>query len=194
MSLDRQFLQDVRYSVPQLKLYLVQENNGAQRLVTVRTPMDAARLLEPLRHAPEEHFVAIHLNAKHEVIGLHEVSHGTLSASLVHPREVFKAALVANSFAILVCHNHPSGSTLVPSSEDLATTKQLLQAGKVLGVAVIDHLIVGFRNFIKAPIDSKAGGLMIESESSCDYEAGKDRTDANFVYSFRENYPQLWSN
>ena len=117
--------------------------------ITVRTPQDAARLLGPLKHAPEEHFVAIHLNAKHEVIGLHEVSHGTLSTSLVHPREVFKAALVANSFAILVCHNHPSGSTLVPSSEDFATTKQLLQAGKLLGVAVVDHLIIGFSNFTK---------------------------------------------
>lgn len=93
--------------------------------------------------ACEEHFVSLHLNAKNEVIGLHEVSHGTLSASLVHPREVFKAALIANSYAILVCHNHPSGSQIMPSPEDIDTTRQLIEAGKFMGVNVIDHLIIG---------------------------------------------------
>jgi DNA repair protein RadC len=88
----------------------------------------------------------LHLNTKFEVIGLHEVSHGTLSASLVHPREVFKAALVANSYAILVCHNHPSGAKLTPSKEDFETTKQLIAAGKVLGVSVLDHLILGLKS------------------------------------------------
>lgn len=95
--------------------------------------------------------------------GLHEVSHGTLSSSLVHPREVFKAALLGNCFAIIVCHNHPSGATLVPSPEDLETTRQLISAGKILGVSVIDHLIVGPDN------------------------------DEESVYSIRENNPAFWS-
>jgi DNA repair protein RadC len=93
--------------------------------------------------ACEEHFVSLHLNANNQVIGVHEVSHGTLSASLVHPREVFKAALIANSFAILVCHNHPSGSELMPSADDMVTTRQLVEAGRFMGVNVIDHLIIG---------------------------------------------------
>ena len=69
------------------------------------------------------------------------VSKGTVSASLVHPREVFKAAILANAYAIIVAHNHPGGS-LLPSREDLDTTEQLIAAGKLLGVTVVDHVIV----------------------------------------------------
>jgi len=129
------------YQLPRIKLCLVHENMSPDRLYPIKSPVDAEKLLEPLRHVPEEHFVSLHLNAQNEVIGIHEVSHGTISSSLVHPREVFKAALVANSYAILVCHNHPSGSYVKPSREDLDTTRQLLRAGWILGVNLIDHLI-----------------------------------------------------
>ncbi len=131
----------LEYRIPRIKLCLVHEGMKHDALYPIDRPSDAEAFLEPLRHMPEEHFVSLHLNAKNEVIGLHEVSHGTLASSLVHPREVFKAALVSNSFAILVCHNHPSGSVIMPSHEDLQTTKQLLRAGKILGVNLIDHLI-----------------------------------------------------
>jgi len=137
-------IDQLTYNLPRFKLCLVREDESSlDRLVTIRVPRDAVQYLAPLSMACEEHFVALHLNAKHEVIGLHEVSHGTLSASLVHPREVFKAAVIANSFAILVCHNHPSGSVIKPSPEDIETTKQLVEAGKFMGVNVIDHLIIG---------------------------------------------------
>lgn len=75
------------------------------------------------------------------MIGYQIVSRGTLSASLVHPREVFKTALLANSHAIIVAHNHPAGS-LSPSAEDIETTETLINAGKLLGVPVVDHVIV----------------------------------------------------
>ena len=117
MSQTKALFRQLTYGAPQLKLYLVGETSKNLKARAIRRPQEAAKLLAPLRHAAEEHFVSLHLNAKHEVIGVHEVSHGTLSASLVHPREVYKAALLANSFAILVCHNHPSGS-----SAALATT------------------------------------------------------------------------
>jgi DNA repair protein RadC len=136
----------IKYAIPRIRLLLVQENAPhTNRRVTIRTPNDAVKLVKPLRHAAEEKFVSIHLNTKSEVVGIHEVSHGTLSSSLVHPREVFKAALLANSFAILVCHNHPSGSAVSPSPEDLDTTKMLVDSGKLLGVTVVDHIIVGPR-------------------------------------------------
>lgn len=131
----------LNYKLPSIKLCLVHEGMSPDTLFPIKSPGDAEELLEPLRHVPEEHFVSLHLNAKNEVIGLHEVSHGTLASSLVHPREVFKAALVANSYAILVCHNHPSGSLVKPSPEDMDTTRQLLNAGRILGVNVVDHLI-----------------------------------------------------
>jgi DNA repair protein RadC len=72
------------------------------------------------------------------------VSHGTISASLVHPREVFKAALLSNAHTIIVAHNHPTGE-LTPSDEDLQTTEQLVKVGRLLGVSVLDHIIVSFR-------------------------------------------------
>jgi DNA repair protein RadC len=132
----------LKYRLPQIKLCLVQEGPRLQQLFPIKTPTDAADFLAPLRFAPEEHFVSLHLNARHEVIGLHEVSHGTVSSSLVHPREVFKAALLSNSYALIVCHNHPSGSRLFASREDLDTTEQLVKAANVLGVNLLDHLIV----------------------------------------------------
>lgn len=136
----------IKYGIPKIKLLLVHENlPQTGKRFTIKSPIDAAKLLKPLKHASEEIFVSIHLNAKNEVMGVHEVSHGTLSASLVHPREVFKAALLANSYAILVCHNHPSGAAVSPSSEDMDTTRQLVDAGKLLGVNVVDHVIVGPR-------------------------------------------------
>ena len=74
-------------------------------------------------------------------MGYQIVSRGTVSASLVHPREVFKAALLANSYALIVAHNHPAGS-LTPSQEDIQTTETLIKAGNLLGVQIVDHIIV----------------------------------------------------
>lgn len=139
---DKTIANQLKYKVPRIRLCLVRERTKPQQPYMVRTPRDAVQFLDPLRHQAEEHFVSLHLNSRHEVIGLHEVSHGTLSASLVHPREVYKAALLANSHAILICHNHPSGSALTPSMEDLETTDQLLRAGKIMGIQVLDHIIV----------------------------------------------------
>lgn len=130
------------YGVPKIRLCLVNEHKIAREPYPIQSPLDASTLLQPLRQASEEYFVSLHLNARNEVIGIHEVSHGTLSSSLVHPREVFKAAIMANSYAIIVCHNHPSGSAITASKEDIETTKQLLSAGHLMGIAVIDHLIV----------------------------------------------------
>lgn len=129
----------LQYKVPQLRLALIRENDVKPS--AVYTPSDIELFAEPLKVATEEYFIAFHLDTKHNVVGYHEVSHGTLSASLVHPREVFKAVLLSNAHAVLVAHNHPSGS-LTPSKEDLETTTQLVSAGKLLGVAVVDHIIV----------------------------------------------------
>jgi DNA repair protein RadC len=134
--------QKAKYELPRLKLTLVTEAGSPSTKYTIRSPEDVAEFFEPVRDLAEEHFAALHLNSLHEIIGLHEVSHGTLSASLVHPREVFKAAVLANSHAILLCHNHPSGSEIMPSVEDIDTTTQLIAAGKLLGVAVLDHVIL----------------------------------------------------
>ena len=99
-------------------------------------------LLQLLQDQPCEVFAILCLSTKHRVIAYHEVSRGTLDATLVHPREVFKAALLANAAAIVLCHNHPSGEP-TPSPDDLQLTRRLVGAGALLGVDVLDHVIVG---------------------------------------------------
>jgi DNA repair protein RadC len=185
----------LHYELPKLKLYLVNETKAKRPWPAITSAEDAARLLKPLTYASEEHFVSLHLNTKFEVIGLHEVSHGTLSASLVHPREVFKAALVANSYAILVCHNHPSGARLKASPEDLETTRQLVKAGKVLGVSVLDHIILGFEDQSSEQARSKADQYESELYAGNLYE-GKlyaAELQVSELYSIRQEHPELWA-
>jgi DNA repair protein RadC len=129
----------LKYIVPEIRLALIKEPGVKPQ--SLGGPEDVERFVEPLKHYSEEHFVSFHLDAKNQVIGYQIVSHGTLTASLVHPREVFKAALLANSNAIIVAHNHPAGS-LKASAEDISTTEILIKAGDILGVKVLDHIIV----------------------------------------------------
>jgi DNA repair protein RadC len=109
----------------------------------VRGPEDAYRLLRKRLEAQDrEHFVVILLSSKNAVIGVETVSVGTLNASIVHPREVLKPAVVNSAAAIILAHNHPSG-VATPSQEDIAITKRIKKAGEVLGIDVLDHVIVG---------------------------------------------------
>lgn len=133
----------LQYKVPQIRLAVIREQEAAEPL-SFNCPEDVARAVEPLKHCSEEYFLVFHLDTRSQIVGYQEVSHGTLNASLVHPREVFKAAIASNCHSIIVAHNHPGGS-LTPSAEDLATTKQLIKAGEILGIAVMDHVIVSYR-------------------------------------------------
>ena len=110
-------------------------------------PQDVADFLMPrLRYAAKEQFVVILLNNKNKVIGTEVVSEGSLSSSIVHPREVFAPAILHHAAAIMVAHNHPSGDPK-PSIEDEEVTRQLLRSGKVLGIPLIDHMIIGDGNY-----------------------------------------------
>jgi len=109
----------------------------------INTPAEVYEAVKTeFENADREKFIVLHLNAKNKITSLEVVSVGILNSSLVHPREVFKGAILANANAIICVHNHPSGD-LEPSSNDLALTKRLSDAGKILGVEVLDHLIVG---------------------------------------------------
>jgi len=109
----------------------------------VASPAEAALLLHRLVGlADREHFVAFYLDTRHQVTHVHVVSVGALAATLVHPREVFKGALLANAFALIVGHNHPSGE-VTPSMEDEAMTARLRRGGELLGIELLDSLIVG---------------------------------------------------
>lgn len=109
----------------------------------IDSPEAAQRLLAPhLRGLDRETFWVVLLDVRHGILDLHRVSEGTLTSSLVHPREVFGPALRAGAAATLVAHNHPSGDP-EPSSADLEVTRRLEEAGQLLGVPLVDHLVLG---------------------------------------------------
>ena len=130
-------------SVPIYKISLVREGRVACYEQQIRSSADASTLLHTyLANVDREHFVVLLLNQKNRVVGLHTVSVGSLTASVVHPRETFKAAILANAAAIICGHNHPSGDCQ-PSKEDRAITQRLKEAGALLGINLLDHVIVG---------------------------------------------------
>lgn len=111
----------------------------------IRSPEDAndiARGFIKLHEESEEYLYMICMNVKNKIIGVFEVSHGNVNSSVVGVREIFQKALLANAVNIIVMHNHPSGDPK-PSREDIEVTKRLVEAGKILGVQVLDHIIVG---------------------------------------------------
>ena len=109
----------------------------------ISSPADVDRLLRGrIANLDRENFVAVLLNAKNEVIGAPLISVGTLSASLVHPREVFKPAIRASAASVVLVHNHPSGK-VEPSPEDREATRRLMDSAGILGIEVLDHVIVG---------------------------------------------------
>ncbi len=94
----------------------------------------------------KEYFVCLHLNTKNKVLRKDIVSIGNLNSSIVHPREVFNNAIKYSCSALILCHNHPSGDP-TPSNEDIETTKRLIDAGKILGINILDHVIIGKGNY-----------------------------------------------
>ena len=109
----------------------------------IQSADDAIFLMQrELQNCDRETFCALHLNAKGKPLSMSVVSIGELNSTLVHPREVFKASILSNAAAVIFMHNHPSGD-LTPSEDDKRTTKQLEKAGKILGIRVVDHIIVG---------------------------------------------------
>ena len=113
-----------------------------EKLGAVKSPDDVAgRYIPKLRDLKKEIFYVLLLNSANVIIKEVELTRGTLNASLVHPREVFKAAIDGLAASIILVHNHPSGNR-TPSSEDIALTKQIVEAGKVVGIPVHDHIIV----------------------------------------------------
>lgn len=96
---------------------------------------------------PEENCIEIVINAKGQIIGWKTVSIGDLCSSIIHPREVFKYAICANAFALILAHNHPSGDP-TPSGEDIRVTKRLVEAGNILGIEILDHIIIGEEAYV----------------------------------------------
>ncbi len=114
----------------------------------ITQPKDAAELLmEDMRYLKQEHLKVIMLNTKNTVITVKSVSVGSLNSSIVHPREVFCEAIKKSSASIIISHNHPSGDPS-PSSEDISLTQRIKESGKLLGIELLDHIIIGNGNYV----------------------------------------------
>ncbi len=126
-----------------VRLKMVREASLLYPQRRIRMARDVVELfLTFLDETDREQFFLLCLNTKNEPTALHTVSIGSLDASIVHPREVFKTAILSNAASVIVAHNHPSGDP-TPSREDIQVTRKLQQAGDMLGITVLDHIVVG---------------------------------------------------
>jgi len=133
------------------RVVLVKEKVGRYELPKkIDSPDRAYKAITAITSVEEEAqevFGVLILNTKHKIVAVHEVSRGALNTSIVHPREVFKPAVLHNAAAIICFHNHPSGDP-EPSKDDIETTKRLIEAGKIMGIEILDHIIVGDDRYV----------------------------------------------
>lgn len=120
---------------------------GETEVETIDGPEDVAALLDDLRHERQEHFVAIYLDSKNVILRVATIHIGTANASIVGLREIFREAVREGAVGVIVAHNHPSGDP-EPSPEDIQVTSKIVEAGKLLDIAVLDHVIIGERRWV----------------------------------------------
>lgn len=154
----------INMSVEELKQYKGIGETTAQRLVAafglanhivskkekrgvIKTPDMAYTYFKDLEKYNQEHFDAIYLNSKNEIIQRRNIFKGTLNASLVHPREIFKEAIRLSASLVIVAHNHPSGDP-TPSREDVEITKRLNEVGRIVGIDLLDHIVIGSGRYV----------------------------------------------
>lgn len=116
---------------------------AARKAMTISQPEDVVALMEPIVIGlDKEHFYALALNTKNQLLKVIEVSVGSLNASIVHPRELYRQAISVSAASVIVCHNHPSGDP-TPSGADIQLTRRLVKAGDVVGIECLDHIVIG---------------------------------------------------
>lgn len=171
------FRLDGKARVPSLEECLAVKGLGGAKASAVIAGLELGRRIQTFRgtpiHCPEdalphlgwmmscrrEHFHALYLDTRRRLLASETISVGTMEASLVHPREVFRPALLAGASALIVAHNHPSGDP-EPSAEDLALTHRLDKAARLLGIQIVDHLVIGKRDWVslrRRQLDGEVG-------------------------------------
>src|SRR5690625_5264213 len=125
----------------------IQQYKPAERY-TIRSPEDGADyVMEDMRGLRQAHLVVLFLNTKNQIIHRQPIFVGSLNASIVHPREIFREAVRRSAASIICAHNHPSGDP-APSQEDIHVTRRLVEAGKIMGIELLDHLVIGHHSFV----------------------------------------------
>lgn len=131
-----------------VRLKMVKEGSFLYKERRIKSPEAASTLLKQfLGEVDREYFIVLCLDTKNQPTAINVCHIGSLNASIVHPREVLKPAIISNAASIIVAHNHPSNDP-TPSREDVEVTKRLVEAGKIIGIDVLDHLIVCEENFV----------------------------------------------
>lgn len=126
-----------------VKCQIVKEKTMKYYFKSISNPLDAVKIIKAyIGDSDRENFVIVCLDTRNNITAIHTVSVGNINSTIVHPREVFKIAILANSNSIIIAHNHPSGDPS-PSEEDKEMTKRMIDAGDILGIQVLDHIITG---------------------------------------------------
>jgi len=134
--------------VPVVRLQLVRDSAVATKAPDITGPADSVTIFRDYIGNPDrEHVVCLAVNTKNQPVGIHTVSIGSLNSSIIAIREVFKAAVMSNAAAIILCHNHPSGDP-TPSAEDVAITRKIREAGVLLDIELLDHIVLGDPGFV----------------------------------------------
>ena len=132
--------------IPQVELSMVREIKISDQKYNSSEEVARSKFAEDLLKSDREKFICLHLNIKNRIISFEVVSTGSLTSSIVHPREVYKGAILSNSASVIFMHNHPSGDP-EPSIDDIEITNRLEKAGAILGINVLDHIIIGRDGF-----------------------------------------------
>lgn len=135
------------YRINRYSVTLVKEKSLLSEYKVVGSPSHAFKLLSHLHYSPVEQMHVIMLDVKNKIIGISQVSGGTINACIVSPRDIFQRALLVNAANIILAHNHPSGDP-TPSIEDITVTKSIDDAGKIMGINLIDHIIIGEEKYV----------------------------------------------
>jgi DNA repair protein RadC len=137
---------NLNYKGIRCRVCLIRDGTSDE-IIKISKPADAYELVKSeLAGSDREMLLSIMLTVRNDLIGVETVSIGSITASTTTPRDLFKSAILTNAVAIIVCQNHPSGN-LIPSDEDIELTKQLIAAGEMLGIKVLDHLIVSNQGY-----------------------------------------------
>lgn len=133
-----------KFRIAKYRVALVREGSIATTWDrTVRQASDVAALMAPMANETDrEGFWVILLDGRNKVIGINLIALGSLTSALIHPRETYKSAILANAAALILCHNHPSGDPS-PSQEDVSLSRRLYEVGELLGIRVLDHIVIG---------------------------------------------------
>ncbi len=143
--------------IPQVELSMVREIKISDQKCNSSEEVARSEFAEDLLKSDREKFICLHLNIKNRIISFEIVSTGSLTSSIVHPREVYKGAILSNSASVIFMHNHPSGDP-EPSIDDIEITNRLEKAGAILGINVLDHIIIGRDGFYSFRQHNLIGG------------------------------------